>query len=86
MPNAHRRCPHCGGSGRVQLSGVYAKTLDLLREAGGEIHAAALASGTGVSGEAMCNRLRALERHGFVASRVSGRKRLYRALEAEDAD
>lgn len=73
-------CPHCRGSGRIPLTGVYADTLELLR-ANGEATGADLARVEGCKATAMNNRLAMLERHGLATSRRYGRQRLYRVKE-----
>ncbi len=75
-----RPCPCCGGTGSVELTGIYSDTLALLRRAG-EATGAALARADGCKGPAMCNRLAALERMGLAQSRRYGRERLYRVRE-----
>jgi DNA-binding transcriptional ArsR family regulator len=72
-------CPCCKGTGRVEMSGVIADTLALLRRQGGEVTGAALARLDGCKPTAMNNRLAYLERRGLVTSRRYGRVRLYRA-------
>jgi sugar-specific transcriptional regulator TrmB len=74
-------CPYCRGSGRVPIGDEFFATYIALSTAG-EIHAAELAKRMSVpcSGEAMCNRLRGLEKKGLATSRVSGRRRLYTAV------
>ncbi len=76
-----RPCPCCGGTGTIDLTGVYADTLKLLRRTG-EATGAALARADGCKASAMNNRLAALERMGLAQSRRYGRERLYRAKEA----
>jgi len=71
-------CPCCRGTGQVELTGVYALTLDLLRRQPGEITPADLARQDGCKATTMCNRLAALERMGLATSRRFGRLRLYR--------
>ncbi len=73
------KCPCCQGTGRVELTGVYAETLDMLRTTG-EAHAARLAHAAGCRATAMNQRLAALERLGAAASRRFGRLRLFRAV------
>lgn len=72
------RCPHCRGAGEVELTGVYAETLALLRRHGKEASGAALARLDGCKATAMNNRLAALERLGLASSRRYGRERLFR--------
>lgn len=77
MPT-HLRCPHCAGKGTIELTGIYAETLTLLRQQRREVSGADLARVAGCKATAMCNRLAALERHGLAVSRRYGRKRLFR--------
>lgn len=72
-------CPCCKGTGRVEMNGVIADTLALLRRQDGEVTGAALARADGCKPTAMNNRLAYLERRGLVTSRRYGRERLYRA-------
>jgi len=73
------RCPSCKGTGRIELTGVYAETLALLQRQGVERTGAELARLDGCKATAMNNRLAALERLGLAQSRRFGRLRLYRA-------
>jgi DNA-binding transcriptional ArsR family regulator len=77
------KCRACGGTGRKVLTGVKADTLRFLGRRK-ETSAAELARamGGGVSGEAMANRLAALEREGLVTCREYGRAKLYRVTRA----
>jgi Mn-dependent DtxR family transcriptional regulator len=82
MPRATVHCPHCKGTGKVPLTGVYADTLILLADIGkrGEqLNGAQLAKLMGVKGEAMCNRLVRLEELGLATSKRYGRQRLWAA-------
>ncbi len=81
MTTPHHRCPCCRGTGRVQLTGVYADTWHLLHSNPGGISGAALAHAAGCRATAMNNRLAALERHGLATSRRDGRRRLFCATE-----
>jgi hypothetical protein len=74
-----RCCPTCGGSGEVEVTGIYADTLLLLRRQKGEVSGADLARLDGCNATAMNNRLAALERLGLATSRRYGRQRLFRA-------
>lgn len=74
------RCPHCHGSGKVETTGVYRETLDLLAQQKDELNGAALAHLAGCKPTAMNNRLVALERLGLAARRPYGRQRLWRAV------
>jgi hypothetical protein len=73
-------CGHCGGAGRLELTGVYAETLDLLRRQQAEVNGAQLAKLAGCTNMAMCNRLVALERNGLATSRRYGQQRLWKAV------
>lgn len=73
-------CTCCGGTGRIELNGVYGDTLDLLRKetkGGKETHGAALARIVGCKPTAMNNRLTYLADHGFATARVYGRKKFF---------
>jgi Mn-dependent DtxR family transcriptional regulator len=72
-------CPHCRGTGRVDLTGVYLDTFIALAESGGETTGAKLSRQMGAKPSAVNNRLAALERHGIVTSRRWGRERLFKA-------
>jgi len=78
MPPAYHPCPTCRGTGRIELTGVYAETLAMLRQCGEEITGAALARQAGCKATAMNNRLARLEAFGLAVSRWYGRKKLYR--------
>ena len=80
----HGPCPHCSGTGKVELTGVYADTLRLLEMQSLEVTGAALARAAKCKATAMNNRLAALERMGLAASRRYGRKRLYMARDVGD--
>jgi len=71
-------CPHCSGKGDVELTGVYADTIALLRRQKKEVTGAELAAVVQCKATAMNNRLATLERFGLAVSRRYGRKRLYR--------
>ena len=71
-------CAHCGGSGRVELTGEYLATYRALAALGAEVSGAVLARRMGVRATAMNNRLAALERHGLAVSRRYGRERRFR--------
>ena len=80
------RCGHCHGKGVVELTGVYADTLRLLRDlatalSDGETTGAELARVAGCKATAMNNRLAILEKHGLASSRRCGRLRVYKAKE-----
>lgn len=73
-------CPRCHGCGTVELVGVHAETLALLRAQAVERNGAALARLAGVAPTAMNNRLIVLERLGLATGRQAGRQRLWRAV------
>ena len=73
-------CGHCHGTGYIELTGVYAETLKLLRRQKEEITSQDLSVIDGCKATAMNNRLAALESMGFARSRRYGRKRLFVAL------
>lgn len=72
-------CGHCRGCGTVEVTGVYADTLALLRKQQDEVSGAELARVAGCKATAMCNRLARLERMGLATSRKYGRERLFKA-------
>ena len=71
------RCRLCQGHGYLELSGVYADTLVLLRKQPGEVSGADLARIAGVTATSMSNRLVRLEQMGFATSRRYGCRRLF---------
>ena len=71
------QCTHCGGSGLVELTGVYAETLALLARHS-DRNGAELARLAGCQETAMNNRLVALQRMGLAYGRKYGRSRLWR--------
>jgi hypothetical protein len=75
--SVQKTCPCCGGTGRVPLSGEYARTLALLRTQKQPAHGAALAWLDGCRNEAMCNRLRVLETFGLAKGERVGRRVLW---------
>lgn len=66
-------CSVCGGTGSVELTGVYSKTLKLVIEHPGK-NGAQLAKIAGCKATAMNNRLIALQRHGVVQGKKYGRQ------------
>lgn len=79
MKTSHA-CPHCKGKGVVELTGVYAETLAMLRSTSGPITGASLARESGCKATAMNNRLAVLERLGYASSERHGRERRFRAI------
>jgi hypothetical protein len=79
-----RTCSCCGGSGRVELTGVYAEALAAVVAAGAEVTGAEMArrSGEG-SATAWNNRLARLEQMGLLTGRIYGRRKLYKAAPAK---
>ncbi len=73
MAKYYYPCPHCKGFGTVELTGVYAETLSLVRQRPG-LNGAALAARAGCNATAMNNRLTALAKHGLVAGVKFGRE------------
>jgi len=81
----YTKCGHCNGTGKIELTGVYADTLKLLkaetaRRAGSSVNGAMLGRVAGCGGTAMCNRLMALQKLGFAKSVAYGRERLWEAV------
>jgi 4-hydroxy-3-methylbut-2-en-1-yl diphosphate synthase IspG/GcpE len=75
MANVMIDCPHCEGRGRIELTGVYAETLNALRRQKSEITGADLGRVCGCRGEAMRNRLARLRDLGLATCRTYGRKK-----------
>lgn len=73
-------CPMCEGCGRIELTGEYRETFEVLRAMGREANGVELAALMGVKPTAMNNRLASLERHGLVTSRRYGRRRLFKVV------
>lgn len=74
------KCPHCDGKGHTELGGVYAETLQRMREhcsQGGYVVANRDAELFGCNPTALNNRLKRLEELGFVVSEKSGRQRRF---------
>jgi hypothetical protein len=67
------RCKHCGGEGRIELTGVYAETMKLVvrfpARNGAELARLAKCKAT-----AMNNRLVALKRYGLIVGVKFGRQ------------
>jgi hypothetical protein len=68
------KCPHCNGVGTVELTGVYADTLALLKKNPGS-NGAGLARIAGCKETAMNNRLVALRQHGLARAIAYGRQK-----------
>ena len=73
------KCTRCNGTGKRPLTGVYAATLDLLRQQG-ESTGAFLSRIAGCEATAMNNRLSMLEQLGAATSRRDGRERIFKAV------
>lgn len=73
MSRIYVKCPHCQGFGTVELTGVYAETLRLVRQRPG-LNGAALATRAGCNATAMNNRLTALAKHDLVVGVKFGRQ------------
>lgn len=73
------QCSCCKGTGKVELTGTYAETYELLRSQAKELNGAALARLAGCKPTAMNNRLTALERMGLASGRWYGRQRFWKA-------
>jgi hypothetical protein len=80
MSNVMIGCRCCGGVGKIELTGVAADTLKLLKAQKSPLCGAELAELAGCSGMAMCNRLVLLERHGLAKATRYGVKRLWQAV------
>lgn len=72
-------CSHCKGRGEIELTGVHADTLTLLRLQARALNGAALARLAGVQPTAMNNRLNWLESHGLAISERYGSQKRWRA-------
>ena len=66
-------CTHCGGTGRAQLTGVYADTLSLIIRHP-RLNGAELAKLAACNATAMNNRVKVLERLGLVSGKRYGRE------------
>lgn len=77
-------CPHCQGSGKLRVTGIYAETLRGLRRwcasPGRFVVANRDATWFGCKPTALNNRLAWLEEHGFARSEKYGRQRRYFAI------
>ena len=70
-------CWNCRGRGKIELTGVYAETLRLLRQRRAAVVANRDASTFGCSVTALINRLDWLEKHGLAHSERHGRERRF---------
>ena len=74
-------CPHCGGQGQIEVTGVYGETLRIARQIAGKngqfIVANRDAEHFGCKPTALNNRLSVLEKYGKVFSERYGRQRRY---------
>jgi hypothetical protein len=73
------QCSHCGGEGFIELTGVYAKTLDLLRKQRAALNGSALAKIAKCNPTAMNNRLVWLESQGLAERQRNGKESLWKA-------
>lgn len=76
-----KQCEHCQGRGRVKLSALFTQTLAVVRKypgLSGAKLARKLPPAQRPSGEAMCNRLRALHQMGLVTFIQEGREKRWR--------
>lgn len=75
-------CEHCGGTGRRKVTGVYEKTLRVLRRLCGDTESFVVANRDAAKflcrPTALNNRLSRLERLGLVVSSRHGRQRRFR--------
>lgn len=72
-------CSHCAGEGYIELTGIYAKTLGLLRALPAALNGAELAKLAKCNPTAMNNRLVWLEGQGLAERRRNGKESLWRA-------
>ena len=73
-------CHCCGGSGQIEMTGVYLETLRLLRKQRKPVNGAQLAKLAGCKATAMNNRLSRLWSHGKANFERRGRETLWRAV------
>ena len=74
-------CSHCDGEGFVELTGIYAETLFLLRGVPAWLNGAELAKLANCNPTAMNNRLAWLEGQGLAERKRNGRESLWKATE-----
>lgn len=75
------QCSHCAGEGYIELTGVFAETLELLRKQPTALNGVELAELAGCNPTAMNNRLVWLEGHGLAERKRYGRSSLWTAAE-----
>ena len=74
----HNTCPHCQGTGKIPLTGIYAETLDKMRKLKFPfVVANQHAEYFGCQPTALNNRLRKLEEYGHVFSERYGAQRRF---------
>lgn len=74
-------CSHCDGEGYIELTGIHADTLRLLREQSAQLNGVELAKLAKCNPTAMNNRLAYLERNGLAERTRYGSQSLWRATE-----
>lgn len=74
-------CSHCDGEGCIELTGVYAATLDLLRAQPAALNGSELAKVATCKPTAMNNRLVWLESRGLAERKSNGKESFWRATE-----
>ena len=74
-------CSHCDGEGYVELTGVFADTLELLRDQPASLNGAELAKIANCNPTAMNNRLVWLENKGLAERKRHGHESLWKATE-----
>ena len=74
-------CSHCDGEGFVELTGIYAETLSLLRGVPANLNGAELAKLANCKPTAMNNRLAWLEGQGLAERTRHGKESLWKATE-----
>jgi len=74
-------CSHCDGEGFIELTGVHADTLTLLRNQPESLNGVELAKLANCNPTAMNNRLAYLESHGLAERKRYGRESTWKATE-----
>lgn len=74
-------CSHCAGEGWIELTGIYAQTLELLRAQPVALNGSELAKIAKVQPTAMNNRLVWLEGQGLAERNRNGKESLWKAAE-----